>query len=218
VDPVDGTRRSYDRIAPRFLANTRDRSFGRSWVERFAARCVPGARVLDVGAGPGTDAPELVACGLRVVLADLSAGMLRVGRNDYRAPRVQCDMRALPVASGTLGGIWANACLLHLLRRDVGPTLAGFRRAPVPRGVLHVSLKRAHVDRPDGWERERYGAAPRWFTYWTEEDLDAELERAGFRVVEAALRESSRDRWLMRLAERSEAGLKRSTPARGRKP
>jgi hypothetical protein len=62
--------------------------------------------------------------------------------------------------------------------------------------------------KPDGWETARYGEQhPRWFTYWTAEDLDAALAAAGFRVLAGETREGPLDTWLVRSCVRApEAG------------
>lgn len=73
---VDRTRRTYDKIAGRFLENTRDRSVVSLWLGRFAEHLGAGATVLDLGAGPGCDSAELRRLGLRAISLDLSLGML----------------------------------------------------------------------------------------------------------------------------------------------
>jgi hypothetical protein len=50
------------------------------------------------------------------------------------------------------------------------------------------------------WETERYGV-PRWFQYWTAEDLDALLGAAGFEVIESWYGSGARADWLVRHAQ-----------------
>jgi ubiquinone/menaquinone biosynthesis C-methylase UbiE len=192
------TRRSYDVIAPEFLARTRDRSKTSHWLDAFASALPPNALVLDVGGGPGFDAAELRQRGLRAVTLDYSMGMLRAGCAEFPGDRLRADMLKLPVADGSIDGIYANACLLHIERAKLDAVLAGFRRALLPGGVLHVSVKQGDGA---GWERRRYGSgAPRWFTYWRAEPLDEVLARSGFRVIQRASRRGTEDSWLVRLA------------------
>jgi ubiquinone/menaquinone biosynthesis C-methylase UbiE len=196
---IERTRRTYDRVAGRFLENTRDRGGTRGWLERFAARLEPGARVLDVGAGPGFDAAQLRGLGLRALAVDLSMGMLRSGLAEFPGPRAQCDLRELPFAAGVFAGAWANASLLHLSQAEVSDALAEIRRVLRPRGALHVSLK---LGRGAGWENARYGE-PRWFQYWGADELDRAFANGGFRVCAAATEPTPRDTWLVRLVERA---------------
>jgi SAM-dependent methyltransferase len=113
-DHVFKTHATYDRIAPRFLANTRDRSVMAAQLDAFVSALPAAALVLDLGAGPGLDSAELRVRGLRVVSIDLSLGMLQVGAAEFPGARVQADIRELPVRTASVAGAWANACLLHL--------------------------------------------------------------------------------------------------------
>jgi len=195
-DPVSRTRDTYDAIATEFLRNTRDRSEMRGWLDRFASSLPAGVLVLDLGAGPGCDSAELRKRGFEAVSVDLSLGMLRAGVCEFPGPRVQSDLRRLPFPSCSVYGVWANASLLHLSKAEAGLALREMRRVLRPSGILHVSVKRGSGAE---WESERYGR-PRWFQYWSEPELDAELQTAGFSIETAWVDETALDTWLIRLA------------------
>jgi ubiquinone/menaquinone biosynthesis C-methylase UbiE len=197
-DPIRVTRESYDRIAPQYLEKTRRRELLRDEFRAFTAALRPGARLLDVGAGPGFDAALLASSGFRPVAVDLSRGMLEAGRADYPVPRAQCDMRALPVGDRSLDGVWVNASLLHLRREDAARALREFFRVLRPGGVVHLSVKSGESGR---FETARYGE-PRWFTYWTAANLDEQIIAAGFEIAESRLRERTTDNWHVRLVVR----------------
>src|SRR5262245_23202588 len=152
-DRVVRTRESYDKVAARFLANTRDRSPVSRWLQRFAAQLDSGAPVLDLGAGPGFDSAALRRLGLRAISLDLSRGMLHAGLREFPGPRVQADARCLPFRAGALAGVWANASLLHLSPEEATTALGEVRRVLRARGLLHVSLKSGVGA---AWESERY--------------------------------------------------------------
>ena len=193
-DRVRTTQASYDAIARAFLAATRDPGHGRPWLDRFAAALPPAARVADLGSGPGRDTAELIARGLRAFCLDRSIGMLRAGLGDFPATRVQADLLALPLATTSVAGVWANACLLHLDEAETALALCEIHRVLQPGGALHVSLKRGRGAR---WESERYGE-PRFFQFWSGDALDAALEAAGFGIRARALERRPRTDWLVR--------------------
>jgi SAM-dependent methyltransferase len=195
-EPSAHTRRTYDAIGGCFLENSRDRSALVRWLDWFGRELPPGALVLDVGAGPGLDSAELRRRGLRALGLDLSLGMLRAGARDAPGPRLQADARRLPIASNSVAAVWANASLLHLSRDDAALALGGLRRVLIRDGLLFVSVKHGVGAE---WESARYGR-PRFFQYWTPPELDALLDRAGFRVLDAATQDGPRNTWLVRLA------------------
>ncbi len=128
--------------------------------------------------------------------------MLRSGIEDWPGPRVQADMRALPVRRGA-HGLWANASLLHIERDEVPRTLSEFRRVLMHGGWLFLSLKDGEGA---GWDARWGPEAPRWFTYWSGEALDSALHAAGFDVRERLDSELNGQRWLVRIARAVESG------------
>lgn len=199
--PAPRTRATYDRIAEAFLARTRDRTAIVHALEPFVHEVPPRGLVLDLGCGPGCDVALLRGRGLRVVGADLSEGMLRIGRREFPGLFVAADMRSLPFASSAFDAVWANASLLHLARALVPGTLRELHRALRPGGVLFVSLKRGDGE---GWDERAYGPdAPRWFTYWAAEEFEGLLADAGLEVVRFWSTSSPPAEWIEWLARRA---------------
>jgi len=86
---------------------------------------LPGARVLDLGAGTGAAGQAALAAGAtQVVAADLSVGMLRQGGVTLHP--VAADAVALPFRAGSFDLVLAAFCLNHL--PDPAAALAGARR------------------------------------------------------------------------------------------
>jgi SAM-dependent methyltransferase len=197
-DPTLLTRGTYDVIAAQFLENARDRRAIVPHLDAFAAALAPGARVVDLGAGPGLDTVLLAERGLRAFGIDFSMGMLRAGRREFGAVRIQGDARRVPLATASMDGVWAKASLLHLQREDVALALAEVRRILRPGGVLFVSLK---AGSGAATETGRYGL-PRFFQYWTDDGLDDALDAHAFDVLRRTTDEGARDLWLGRLARR----------------
>src|SRR5690606_13896992 len=105
----------------------------------------PG-RVRDVGSGPGHAAHAMRRRWprARIVALDLALPMLRemparAGWNPLRRPvdRVCADLRALPLADGSVDVLFSNLCLQWVA--DLPGAFAGFRRVLRPGGVLLCS-------------------------------------------------------------------------------
>jgi SAM-dependent methyltransferase len=196
TDRIRTTAETYDRVADAFLANTRDRSRTADWLDDFAAGLPASARVLDLGSGAGVDSAQLRARGLEPIAMDLSMGMLRAGVTEFPGPRVRADMRRLPFALGSMQGVWANASLLHLDVEECAMTLRALATVCAQGALLHLSVKQGEGSR---WERERYGL-PRWFQFWNGDTLDAQIQAAGWRGVEAFEARFRTEAWLIRRA------------------
>lgn len=121
-------------------------------VERLLGRPVDaGWRVVDAGCGTGYLAAGLrrAVPGLRVVGADLSAGMLQRARAAGAWPLVQADGGRLPVRAASVDLVVARGVLHHL--PDVTAALADWRRVLRPRGaVVLLSEPTPAVERHGG--------------------------------------------------------------------
>jgi SAM-dependent methyltransferase len=99
-----------------------------------------GARVLDVGCGPGLYLRALAQQhGVRAVGVDLSTGMAREAR--IHAPAAAADAARLPFPDGGFDRVLAAHMLYHC--PDVEATVAELRRVLRPDGVALVTVSSA---------------------------------------------------------------------------
>ena len=146
----------------------------------FIAKLPAKASVVDMGWGPGMDCARFAARGHRVVGLDLSAGMLAVGARSLPGRVVPGDMRALPIGSHRLDGIWSVASLLHVPECDTFKVLSEFRRTLRSSGLLALVTALG-----EGESFEEVPYAPneeRWFAYRHPETLLGQVVDAGFRI------------------------------------
>jgi SAM-dependent methyltransferase len=155
--------------------------------------------VFEAGCGHGRDMAWLEAAGVFVCGIDLSAGMLAQARRRAAGPLVQGDLRHLPLEPGRFHGAWCNAALLHLPRSEAPAALAGMRRRLVPGGGLFLTVQEGQSE---GWHRGAYGDpdARRYFTAYTQDEVVALLDSAGFAVEGLAADAAGGRTWLQALA------------------
>lgn len=194
---MEETRAVYDRIADEYYQHRNHRVGLADLYARFCAYCPAGSLVLDVGCGPGFDAAALRDRGLQAFGLDYSWGMLATGRTQVGGPLCQGDMRRLPLPANTMDGLWVLASLLHLPREQVPDTLKEFRRVLRPEGVMLLSVKGGQGE---GWRQtfNRPGN-DRFFTFWPAEELDKELETAGFAIIKSWTNIINDVLWLSRI-------------------
>ena len=132
-----------------------------------------GARVLDLGCGPGTSARHMVRAGCVVDALDASAEMIGLAS---AIEGVTARQASFDDISGTAiyDGVWANFSLLHAPRVDMPKHLAAIHMALKPGGLFHIAVKEGTGEHRD--------TINRLYTYYTELELTALLEATGFTV------------------------------------
>jgi ubiquinone/menaquinone biosynthesis C-methylase UbiE len=118
-------------------------------LEILADRLPPGARVLDLGGGPGRYAIELAKRGHRVVLADLSPELLEVARHRVAEAGLS-DIESFDVVTATDLGRYAGESFdaviafgpfYHLVADgERRRTAAEIRRVLVPQGHAFIAF------------------------------------------------------------------------------
>jgi ubiquinone/menaquinone biosynthesis C-methylase UbiE len=152
----------YDSEAARYDETRGGLPRARAAAEAVMSLVPPGGVALDVAGGTGIVSKELAAAGFRVVVGDLSSGMLRLAAE--RLPGCAAVSRAerLPVRDGSVDLV-TTIWLLHLLPVPVADVvLAEAARVLRPRGHLVTTVDKdlAHgrARRTNADHRERVAA------------------------------------------------------------
>lgn len=175
------TAGAYDDSPLRALTGRCLRPGGTSLTRRGLDLCsfAPGARVLDMGCGPGASLGVLAGAGLRAVGLDISPVLLAEARES--APALRADMAALPLKAESLDGIVCE-CVLSLAD-DKAAVLRECARTLRPGGRLllcDLALREGPEAPDEADEALRERALPR--TLAGQEDIPC---AAGARTVPA---------------------------------
>ncbi len=144
---------AYDAIAADYADTFRgtepEQTIELAMIDDFAAtlreRAADGGvapRVLDAGCGAGRMLPYLAARGCDVVGVDLSPGMLARARRDHPTYRtVLGSLTDLPLADGSVDGVFAWYSLIHVPDAALGGALAEAARVVRPGGSLLLACQ-----------------------------------------------------------------------------
>src|SRR5262245_5314576 len=222
----DHIRACYDAVAreyaDRFAGELAHKPLDRELLGRFASEVRGRGQVYDLGCGPGQTTAFLHGCGAQVRGLDLSADLLREGRQRHPGLEFeQGDMLALPLADASLAGVVAFYAIVHFSPAELRRALAEMHRALQPGGRLllafHVGVGSMHVEQFLG----RSVALD--FVFFTPQDVTGELVRVGLVDVEVIERDpypdveypSRRAYLFARKPERSEEAPGAAEPGAG---
>lgn len=167
----------YNTRAADYVAMSDDHNSADPRLMAFVAACPTRATVLDLGCGPGASAAVMAQAGLKVDAVDASSEMVALagkhpGVSTREATFDDIDEQAV------YDGIWANFSLLHAPRADFRRYLAALHRALKPGGAFMIAMKLGK-----GEARDDIG---RFYTYYSEAELDTCLTSAGFTLIDRA--------------------------------
>jgi SAM-dependent methyltransferase len=200
----------YDRRAADFWERTRDHDVSQNidallrWLKPKA-----GARILDLGCGPGRDLKTLRDKGHIAVGVDGCPSFVDMARAFSGCEVWMMDFLKLALPANSFDGVYANATLFHVPRRELPRVLGEIRSCLKEGGVLFASNPRGSDE--EGWSGARYGV---WHSL---EGWRGFLMRAGFIEVEHYLRPGDvpveERRWLASVWRAGQQGLPDGLPA-----
>jgi ubiquinone/menaquinone biosynthesis C-methylase UbiE len=189
MDVVEQTAQTYDRIAAEYCKKTREPRF-LEWEEGYIKKLLAYISskeplILNVGCGDGRDNIHIEKNGGKAIGIDLSDGMLKEARNlhpegDFR----KMDMRNLAFEDNFFDGIWASGSIYHVPKSDVHRIISEFVRTLKAEGVLSLNFK---LGEGEGLEAnpKSYGGYPRYFAYYTRQEMKDIIEGFGFREIDS---------------------------------
>jgi SAM-dependent methyltransferase len=140
------TKNSYNAVAEAFADKHSDPRSVIDLMKLFVKRIRKNGRILDAGCGPGRDAKVLSEMGFQVVGIDFSEEMVRVACNMTGLDIRWMDLRDLDFCDEQFDGIWANACFMHLMEKDVKLVLSELERIVRPGGVVFISKWKKDIE------------------------------------------------------------------------
>lgn len=196
----DDNRRAvadYEQTAQDYVATVEGRPSASAEAMRRLARAVgPGARVLEVGSGPGWDADALEDLGVNVHRTEAAVAFCALqAQRGKRCDRL--DVLEDPIDAGYDGAMML--CVLqHFERAALDTVLRRLADAVDAEGALLLMYPEGEGD-----TREHGAAGDYRVVRWTAAALDARLAQAGFAVAWEEAREGRGGSWRTVLARRA---------------
>lgn len=180
-------RETYNRIAEDWHRDHLIDDWWRKGTDDFIKLLPAEAHVLDAGCGSGVKSRYFIEHGFRVTGIDISEKLLEIARReapggDFRVLSMT-DLDAMPEM---FDGVFAQASLLHIPKKDAGDIVKNMSRRLVPGGLLCINVKEAREGKPDEeiLREDDYGYAyERFFSYFTMPELERYLADAGLQIV-----------------------------------
>lgn len=162
------------------------------WIKKFTTYLPSNGKTLDVGCGYGRDCKFFSSQSFQSYGIDISSKMVETAKEfDPKSEFQVMDMMSLTFNSEFFDGIWCNAALLHLKKDDAIVALNEFKRVLKTGGVLFLSLKAGEGEKFVA--DDRYDNAQRFFSYYSQPEIENLLNRADFNIIDINYRQNPSD-------------------------
>ncbi|WP_460272643.1 class I SAM-dependent methyltransferase [Celeribacter sp. ULVN23_4] len=173
----DPTLSIYDAQAEAYAARN-VQLFELPQAQAFADELPENGCILDLGCGPGQYAAWFAQQGFQVEAWDGSNEMCALAAQHEGVSTRQALFHELD-AKQAYDGIWANFSLLHAERDALPDLLSRIHRALKTGGMFHIAMKLGEGAGPDQLQR--------YYTYYSETELEGLMQSAGFTITDRRL-------------------------------
>lgn len=170
------TIESYENHVQEYINGTPQEVTGavKNWID-FSLDGLPSeARIIEVGSAFGRDAEYIENLGYSVERTDATSGFVDYLKHNGKDARVFNALTDIFPEKYDL--IFADAVLLHFNRNETSDVIAKVYSALNDNGRFSFSLK---LGEGEAWTEDKLGA-PRYFCYWTKEQITHLLYSSGF--------------------------------------
>jgi ubiquinone/menaquinone biosynthesis C-methylase UbiE len=152
-----------------------------SYIDKFLEKLTPGAKVLDVGCGPGQFTQYMMNKGFSVKGIDFSTEMVTIAQEKVpNGTFQQADMRDLPFEKEAFDGLLVAYSLIHIPSEEIPQTLKGFHRVLKQGGYIEIIAQKGEADQVI--DEPFLPSEKMFFNFFTKERLSKFLEDAGFTI------------------------------------
>ena len=180
------------------------------WIEgtdTFVSFLSAGDEVLDVGCGSGLKSGYLIKKSIRVLGVDFSEKLIDIARREVpEAEFLILDMRDLSGLAREFNGVFTQASLLHIPKKEAFSTLQTLVSKLKSGGYLYIAVKGIRSSRPHEEIREEsdYGYTyQRFFSYYTMGELKEYFALLELEVVWENIKTSGKTDWLQIIGKKS---------------
>jgi ubiquinone/menaquinone biosynthesis C-methylase UbiE len=185
MDPYAVTFDTWNKLAQAYQDKFMDLNLYNDTYDLFCSLAKPGAKILELGCGPGNITRYLLAQrpDLAITGTDVAPAMVALAKaNNPSARFAVLDCRVLHTLNGSYDGIVCGFCMPYLSRADCAKLITDVARLLHPGGLFYCSAMEGDYDR-SGYETGSTGL--RSYVYYHQaDDIAEQLQQQGFGNVQ----------------------------------
>ena len=151
-------------------------------------KLLPKGEILEIGAGGGRDAKELIALGYDYAGVDVSRGLLvEAQKLNPQAQFFHQSIYELDFLKYSFDGFWTAATLLHIPKSRINEALKKIHAIVRPNGIGFISVKQGRGEKIELDEPQLPGERKRLFSYYSQDEFRKILIQNGYQIIKSYL-------------------------------
>ncbi|MCX6809747.1 MAG: class I SAM-dependent methyltransferase [Candidatus Berkelbacteria bacterium] len=195
--------KTYDKLGERYLESIE--KLTPHYFDSFIKLLPKNGLILDVGCAGGRDSEKFVKAGFKVVGIETVDKFIRIARK--RIPQAEfkkMNLMNLDLPKNLFDGIWANAVLLHIPKKEMPKVLRDLFEILKPEGRIYIAVKEGNCERLV--EDKLSAGHKRFFSFFAQDEISKLVKQAGFEIIEIKLESDPAGRsevsWIHLIAEK----------------
>lgn len=198
-------KHTYNKIAKDWHNDHQTDTWSKAGVDKFISLMSKGDLILDAGCGSGMKSKLLIDNCLKVIGIDISENMIEIARKDVPAAKFfEMDIREAAKLKETFDGIFAQASILHIPKKEAQKTLEVLANKLKIGGYFYIAVKEKRgVDEEIKKENDYGYEYERFFSYYTIDEIKVYFTDLKMNIVYETVTNSGRTNWIQVIAQKS---------------
>ena len=178
---------TYNKIAEDWHEDHKADTWSIEATDKFSSFIKKGGSILDIGCAGGLKSKYLVDRGFKVLGIDFSENLIEIAKREVpEAKFLVMDVNNIDALEETFDGIFMQAVLLHIPKKDAGVIIKKAVGKLNTGGYLYVAVKEkieGGVDEEIKTDDDYGYTYKRFFSYFSAEELKEYFRNAGLEIV-----------------------------------
>lgn len=195
---------TYNRIAQDWHNDHNQDGWWCAGTDKYISMFKSGDLILDAGCGSGVKAKYLSNRGLNVIGIDISDNLLEIAKKEVPTAKfVQMDMKDVDRLNEKFDGVFAQASLLHIAKKDIRNVLVNLIKVLKNDGYFYIAVKENEKIKEEVVKESDYGYEyERFFSYYTLDELKQYLKELDMKITLETITNSGRTNWIQIIAQK----------------
>ena len=164
-------------------------------LNHFISLLPKNSKILDAGCGSGRDSAYFADEKLEVTSIDIVAELINEAKNNVKNVNFKLmDMKDIKFDENTFDGIWCMSSISDVEKKDDPMVIGNFNKIIKNNGILYISAREGQGEQVI--EKGFFNDLPRFYAYYSQQELEELLVTNKFKVLSACISESNGVKWV----------------------